>query len=128
MRGNEKDCICAKPDGKHEEYCDAFRLSEFLKKAVGVLSEEEEGEITMTNCTGCEHDKEVWPDECQSCSRAELHDNYEPVACEHKWRPPKPELPKKWDVKLEDKNINITLRINALIDYLASKPWRNDVN
>lgn len=32
MKGNEKDCICHKPKGKHTKYCDAFRLSEFLKK------------------------------------------------------------------------------------------------
>lgn len=33
MKGNEKDCICEKPNGKHRKYCDAFRLSEFFKKA-----------------------------------------------------------------------------------------------
>jgi len=33
MKGNEKDCICAKPKGKHQKYCDAYRLSEFFKKA-----------------------------------------------------------------------------------------------
>jgi len=36
MRGNESDCICAKPNGEHEEYCDAYRLSEFLKKCASV--------------------------------------------------------------------------------------------
>jgi hypothetical protein len=35
MLGNEKDCICAKPHGKHEGYCDAYRLSEFWKKCAG---------------------------------------------------------------------------------------------
>jgi hypothetical protein len=35
MKGNEKDCICEKPKGKHRKYCDAFRLSEFFKKMVG---------------------------------------------------------------------------------------------
>jgi hypothetical protein len=32
FKGNEQDCICDKPHGKHREYCDAYRLSEFLKK------------------------------------------------------------------------------------------------
>ena len=32
MKGNEKDCICEKPNGKHRKHCDAYRLSEFLKK------------------------------------------------------------------------------------------------
>ena len=36
MKGNEKDCICEKPNGKHKKYCDAFRLSEFLKKLASV--------------------------------------------------------------------------------------------
>lgn len=30
MRGNEKDCICEKPDGKHRKHCDEYRLSQFL--------------------------------------------------------------------------------------------------
>lgn len=34
MKGNEQDCICAKPNDKHEEYCNAYRLSEFMKKCV----------------------------------------------------------------------------------------------
>lgn len=37
MKGNEKDCICAKQDGKHTRRCDAYRLSEFEKKMVAVL-------------------------------------------------------------------------------------------
>jgi hypothetical protein len=36
IKGNEKDCICEKPKGKHKKYCDAFRLSEFLKKMASV--------------------------------------------------------------------------------------------
>lgn len=36
FRGNEKDCICDKPKRKHRKYCDAFRLSEFLKKCASV--------------------------------------------------------------------------------------------
>ena len=40
MLGNERDCLCAKPKGKHEEYCDAYRWSEFSKKAVGILCDE----------------------------------------------------------------------------------------
>ena len=33
MRGNEKDCICEKPKGKHRKNCDAYRLSVFLIRA-----------------------------------------------------------------------------------------------
>ena len=36
IKGNEKDCICHKPKGKHTKYCDAFRLSEFLKRCASV--------------------------------------------------------------------------------------------
>jgi hypothetical protein len=32
LKGNEKDCICHKPNGRHTRYCDSFRLSEFLKR------------------------------------------------------------------------------------------------
>jgi len=38
MKGNEKDCICEKPNGKHREYCDAYRLSEFFKKIGAIKS------------------------------------------------------------------------------------------
>ncbi len=34
MKGNEKDCICEKPEGKHRKHCDAYRLSEFIKSLV----------------------------------------------------------------------------------------------
>lgn len=40
MLGNEKDCICDKPNGKHLEHCDAFRLSEFLKDCAAIKIEE----------------------------------------------------------------------------------------
>jgi len=44
MRGNERDCICHKPNGKHTEYCDAYRLSEFLKKCAStVINDEPQG-------------------------------------------------------------------------------------
>ncbi len=33
INGNEIDCICAKPKGKHRRFCDSYRLSEFFKKA-----------------------------------------------------------------------------------------------
>jgi hypothetical protein len=36
MLGNERDCICAKPNGKHEEHCNAYRLSEFMKKCASI--------------------------------------------------------------------------------------------
>lgn len=36
MKGNEKDCICEKPKGKHRKRCDAYRLSEFLKKMASI--------------------------------------------------------------------------------------------
>lgn len=29
---NEDDCICEKPNGKHRNNCNAFRLSEFFKR------------------------------------------------------------------------------------------------
>ena len=38
MKGNEKDCICHKPKGKHTDYCDAFRWREFKLKCSSVLS------------------------------------------------------------------------------------------
>ncbi len=38
MKGNDKDCICAN-QGKHSKRCDAFRLSEFMKRgAVGTMT------------------------------------------------------------------------------------------
>lgn len=36
MRGNDSDCICAKSNGMHEEFCDAYRLSEFFKKCASI--------------------------------------------------------------------------------------------
>lgn len=41
MKGNEKDCICHKPNEKHTRRCDAFRLSEFEKEAAGIMSNQE---------------------------------------------------------------------------------------
>ena len=43
--GNEKDCICDKPNGKHREYCDAFRLSEIMKQSAGykIVKEDSNG-------------------------------------------------------------------------------------
>ena len=38
MKGNEKDCICARNDSKHSKECDAYRLSGFLKQVVSVIS------------------------------------------------------------------------------------------
>ena len=46
MKGNEKDCICEKPKGKHKKYCDAYRWSEFIKKVTGVLGEEIANRLT----------------------------------------------------------------------------------
>jgi len=37
IRGNEEDCICHKPNEKHTERCDAYRLSEFFKKCASVM-------------------------------------------------------------------------------------------
>jgi len=37
MKGNEKDCICHKPNDRHTRRCDAYRLSEFFKQVSGVL-------------------------------------------------------------------------------------------
>jgi hypothetical protein len=39
MKGNEKDCICAKVKDKHTKRCDAFRLSQFMLKVAGVISQ-----------------------------------------------------------------------------------------
>ena len=36
MKGNEKDCICVKGEGRHTRRCDAYRLSEFLKKMASI--------------------------------------------------------------------------------------------
>jgi hypothetical protein len=36
MKGNEEDCICHKPDEKHVEYCDAYKLSEMLKRMAAI--------------------------------------------------------------------------------------------
>jgi len=36
IKGNESDCICDKANGKHKKFCDAYRLSEFLKKCASV--------------------------------------------------------------------------------------------
>lgn len=37
IKGNEKDCICEKPNGKHRKYCDAYLLKEFMGKGAGIL-------------------------------------------------------------------------------------------
>jgi len=37
MKGNEKDCICEKPNKKHRKYCNAFRLREFFIKYVSIV-------------------------------------------------------------------------------------------
>ncbi|MCR4308095.1 MAG: hypothetical protein NUV80_06060 [Candidatus Berkelbacteria bacterium] len=39
MKGNEQDCICHKPNGKHTKNCDAYRLSEFEKKIASIPSQ-----------------------------------------------------------------------------------------
>jgi hypothetical protein len=39
MKGNEKDCICAKSNGKHTKRCDAYRLSKFLIEFAAVVRE-----------------------------------------------------------------------------------------
>lgn len=47
MKGNESDCICEKPNGKHRKRCDAYRLSEFEKKIASVkLDKQDEKEYT----------------------------------------------------------------------------------
>jgi hypothetical protein len=40
FKGNEKDCICEKPKGKHRKNCDAFRLSEFLKQGASIFAKD----------------------------------------------------------------------------------------
>ena len=39
LRGNEKDCICEKPKGKHRKHCDAYRLQQFLIYAARIKNE-----------------------------------------------------------------------------------------
>lgn len=39
LKGNEKDCICEKPKGKHTKYCDAYRLAEFAIKMASLLDD-----------------------------------------------------------------------------------------
>lgn len=45
IKGNKKDCICDKPDGKHRKFCDAYRLSEFYKKVAANIKEVKISEI-----------------------------------------------------------------------------------
>lgn len=40
MKGNEKDCICEKPKGKHRKHCDAYRLSQFFIKMASITSKD----------------------------------------------------------------------------------------
>lgn len=35
IKGNEKDCICEKPKGRHTKSCDAYRLEKFLMECAG---------------------------------------------------------------------------------------------
>lgn len=37
MIGNDKDCICHKPEDKHTKRCDAYRLSEMYKKCASII-------------------------------------------------------------------------------------------
>jgi len=37
IKGNEKDCICEKPNGKHRKNCDAYRLSQFLIEMASIM-------------------------------------------------------------------------------------------
>ena len=37
MKGNEQDCICEKPEGKHRKNCDAYRLAQFRIKMASVI-------------------------------------------------------------------------------------------
>ena len=44
MRGNERDCICDKVNGKHKKYCDAYRLAEFMKKCAAATERKAGGQ------------------------------------------------------------------------------------
>jgi len=37
MKGNERDCICAKINGEHEKHCDAYRFREFSLKVAAIM-------------------------------------------------------------------------------------------
>lgn len=53
--GNEKDCICAKQDGRHKKFCDAYRLGQFLGKIGAAVKYQGYKVIHMT--PGAERDK-----------------------------------------------------------------------
>ena len=39
IKGNEQDCICEKPNGKHRKHCDAYRLSQFNIYLASILDD-----------------------------------------------------------------------------------------
>lgn len=39
FKGNEKDCICDKANGKHKKHCDAYRFSNFLKSLISNMKD-----------------------------------------------------------------------------------------
>lgn len=45
MRGNEKDCICAKENGAHRKYCDSYRTAQFLIYASAFMYPPQEEEM-----------------------------------------------------------------------------------
>ncbi len=40
MKGNEQDCICEKPKGKHRKNCDAYRLSQVMIKVASLSADQ----------------------------------------------------------------------------------------
>ncbi len=43
IKGNEKDCICEKPKGKHRRHCDAYRLAQFFIEMASVQDKKKSG-------------------------------------------------------------------------------------
>jgi len=70
FKGNEVDCICHKPNGKHVDGCNAFRLAEFFKKCggavlVGAKAIRNKAEQDIADLQErCEHKKSTWGEEC----------------------------------------------------------------
>ena len=60
IKGNEQDCICHKPKGKHKKYCDAFRFWAFMGKIFGAKIKKSSSE----DCVECGHPEGKHSDTC----------------------------------------------------------------
>jgi len=77
MKGNKKDCICSPLLEKHTRRCDAYRLSEFTKKAAAT--------IQTCNCNTQGIECDMHPtcaiDNCQQMAVATTHATDETSFC-----------------------------------------------